>query len=151
MIAIQVKFADIYYDARANSWKRGRINPREDGLHSEMQMSDDSLDKSVAKRLTLEGAAKLREVLKEFSPSGDVPTTLTDNHTISISVTPKPRNNMTANEASALAHNFVLAYVMTGWSRITDTMSEDGWQARMAEAERRLLSGLRYQTAPNLT
>lgn len=159
-ITISVGFKDIYYDARANSWKRGRINPREDGLHGEMQMSDDTMDKNVCKRLFIEGLGKLLEVVKEFRPTATgggvvtIPTTVGsgvgDNYTLSFNVTPNPRNNITASEASALSHAYVLAHIMKGWSRLVDEGSENEWQARMDEAKLRLLSGLRYQTAPTL-
>lgn len=159
-ITISISFKDIYYDARANSWKRGRINPREDGLHGEMQMSDDTMDKDVCKRLFIEGLGKLMEVVKEFHPTTVdggavvIPTTVGsgvgDNYTFSFKVTPTPRNNMTGSEGSALSHAYVLAHIMKGWSRLVDDVSENDWQARMDDAKLGLLSGLRYQTAPTL-
>lgn len=166
-----IKWQDLWLDARANSWKRGRIQPREDGLHTEMQMvegngTNDSVDMAVAKRYAIEGVARLTEVLKEFEPSVSFSTNGGSSYSSSIptsrsgitagsradmwrfTLTPNPRNNMTEAEASGLAHAFVLAHIMMGWSRLVDNGLEDDWKARQDAAGLNLLSGLRYQTSP---
>lgn len=159
-MTITINWADILYDARANSWKTGRIAPREDGLHGETQMSSDKMDTNIAKRFFTSGMGFLLEVVKDFLTPGTTPVipsdprgasgagTIPDNSQWTIDVTPNSRNNADGAQASALAHAFVLAYMMSSWYRLVEPRREKGWADRMENARVQLLGALRYKKEP---
>lgn len=165
MATIRVRWRELWYDARANSWKTGRLAPREDGLHGETQMSNDNLDANIAKGLAIGGVALLLEKVKRFAPvsatfgtgedpEGTLPTTAAGittgtAHVWKITVTPNPRNTASDAQISALAHNFVLAHILMGWYRIVGG-NEEEWQQQMDDAAVKLQAALMYQAEPEM-
>ena len=165
MATIRVRWRELWYDARANSWKTGRLAPREDGLHGETQMSNDNLDANIAKGLAIGGVALLLEKVKRFAPvsatfgtgedpEGALPTTAAGittgtAHVWKITVTPNPRNTASDAQISALAHNFVLAHILMGWYRLVGD-DEAEWLRQKSDAALRLQAALMYQAEPEM-
>lgn len=76
---ITIDYVTLWDDARANTWKTGRIAPREDGLHTEEQMSDAAMDKRIACRFFLEGTYHVMNITKDFR-AVDISTTPGNNN-----------------------------------------------------------------------
>lgn len=148
---ITIAWNDVFYDARANTWKTGAVAPREDGLHGEGQMDDDGVDVNLAKRSYIDALHKLLESVKRFSTGSNLPATMsgvTGSATITLSVS--SRNNSTDNELSALGHAFVVAHICADWYKMLSSNLEKDWLDKMQEAEARLKSALYKKIPPTL-
>lgn len=157
ILELDIILKDLLYDAKSNSWKTGRIAPREDGLHGEMQMSDDGMDTKVAARLMLEGFAQLQDLLKDFRTTDtsqdntfntpqDIIDALEFDDYWGIRLQNVPdRNNATADEINVMGHDYVLAYMMAGWYKLVDPARQASWEAKRQDAALRLVSALRYK------
>lgn len=151
---ITIKWVDLAYDAKANTWKTGNIGYREDGQHAETQMDDDGVDIDLAKRSAVDGTQKLAEALQYFVTDTTGATTLrqiTDTTTWTISLQVSGRNPSTATQLSALGHAYVLAHICADWYRnMNDNVRENDWVARQNDAEMRLRAAIYKKNAPTL-
>lgn len=154
-MTIGIEVDDVMYDVRANTWKTGRLAPREDGLHGETQISSDEMDNNVVYRLFAEALSFLFKDLQEFNAWSNVmPSDIKgggdfgpgDN--FQITVTPNSRNNTVVSQAQALSHEYVIDYILAGWYQMVDPDREGEWRTRLADTRLRLLSALRYKTEP---
>ena len=154
---ITITWSDVFYDARANTWKTGAVMPEEDGSNAERQMDDAGVDSTLAKRSTLEAIQKLIESVKRFmtGESGTTtgPTTISgivSNSTWTIVCAVSDRNNATASELSGLAHAIVVAHVCADWFKMINSNLEKTWYDKMEEAELRLRTALYKKLPPTL-
>ena len=157
--SIAIDYKQLRYDARANSWKTGGVAPREDGLHGEVQMSDGAMDTKILARLLVDATGLLCGALHDFYGSGDddrLPQLIDDvvagfedaDFVRHLYVRTSGRNNAVVEELNALAHEFMLGYVMAGWYKLVDPRRMASWEARREDAKTRLLGALRHKTEP---
>lgn len=150
---IKIKWEDVFYDARANTWKTGNLTPAEGGQHAEGQMDDSGVDENLAKRSFIDACYKLLESVKRFTTASSLPSSISNitstAYTISLSVS--DRNNCTDGEISAISHAFITAHVCADWYKMTNNSLEKDWVAKMQEAEMRLLNAIYKKTAPTLS
>lgn len=157
---VNIDYKQLLYDARANSWKAGRIAPREDGLHGETQMSQGDMDTKIAARLMVDASNLLLEVLQDFRFQEDedsyVPGTLAEmlegfgDATFygEVLLKANSRSNADSRELDALVHEFLLGYVMAGWYKLVNPQKINSWRARQEDAKTRLLAALRNKREP---
>ena len=141
---ITISWEPLWKAAREHSWKRGRLQAREDGAHTELQMGSD-MDEDIAKGLMKDGVASLTEALHEFKP---VATPL-EGHWM-LTLTMSDRYAETGTEAK-IAQDYVLAFMMAGWSRDVDPERVKAWEEAQANAGVLLLRALHTKQKPVLT